>query len=300
MALDFSKLQAESERMLNGGKNNTNFLDNFIQMPAKAGIIRVRLVTPVGWEIPFIVNGIHKINGRNIHCLKTPGDRGGLVGDCPICSFNKWLWSQADALKEEGKDEESEEKKNEARAIKRNERFYYIALVRGKESEGLKILSVGQKMQKKILTALVGDKAMDEPALGDITDPRKGRDLKIIKEEQGDGFPNYDRSRFEDPSELCSPDQIDAIMATAPDLNTLRRPKSIEDLEQEIRIYMGVAADNRGTGFDPTKFQGSSSANVSVPHVVSHVDDKPSSPSVASSHEIGINEDDFMRELNDM
>lgn len=259
MALDISKLQEENERL--SGKGSANFLDQLILMPQGNGTVKTRVLPPQnGSNELFVATRIHKMNGRNIHCARKLSN-GRWLGECSVCSYYSWLWKQADTLTADNRLDEAEAKKTEARSIKPNERYYYAAVDRAAPDDGPKILSVGKKLHKKIITAICGDLQMDEPALGDVSNVSTGRDLKIIKEVAGDGFPNYDRSRFDEPSALGSPDQVESWLENMPDLHSLRRVKTTEEMEKELRIHMGLEPDN-STGFDPQRIANGQTANV--------------------------------------
>ena len=89
---------------------------------------------------------------------------------------------------------------------------------------GPKILSIGKQLHARIIRAILGDPALDEPELGDVTDPGMGRDLKIIKRLRKSGteaYPNYDESKFMNPSVLGTDKQITGWREALHDLQSL-------------------------------------------------------------------------------
>jgi hypothetical protein len=173
----------------------------------------------------------------------------------------KWLWKES-----EKKDQDEQDRMRALyRQIKPIERYYYNCIVRREEGEdgvvrenvGPKILSVGKTLHQLILKGICGDDEMGEPALGDVTDLKNGRDFKIFKnivKSGGDSFPKYDSSRFLDPSPLGTPEEIETWLENMHDLTGLRVVKSPEELDHELKIHLGVIPDS-STDFDPSEYQ---------------------------------------------
>ncbi len=201
MALDLNELRQEQTRLESTGGNN--FLDNFARMPEGEGIVLVRILPPRKGQKLYCVTRTHKLGQKNIHCPQTLVG-GKWQGFCPVCNYYKNLWKEADAKG----GHEAEKIQAEARSIKPLERYYYNVIVRSQinkdtgETEkdvGPKILSVGKNLHARIIRAILGDPTLDEPELGDVSDPETGRDLKIIKRLRKSGtesYPNYDESKF--------------------------------------------------------------------------------------------------------
>lgn len=171
------------------------------------------------------------------------------------------MWKEAE--RKEGK--AAEELKNQARAIKPIERYYYNCIVRSQvnkngETEkniGPKILSIGKTLHQRIVRAIVGDPANDEKPLGDVTDIKAGRDFKIIKKLRGtgrDAYPNYDDSKFLEPSPLGEKDQVELWMGNLHELASLRVLKPTEEMKVELKKHLGLIQDE-ATSFDLSEFQ---------------------------------------------
>lgn len=286
MGLNIAKLKEEAER-LKGNKTtgNNSFLDNIVLMPEGSGIVSVRILPGKSEdELPFVATRIHKINDRNYHCSRVlTGDMWR--GDCPLCSLYNHLWKEADQLTASGNIREAEKKKNEARALKPNERYYYNAIVIGKEEEGPKILSVGKRLHKKIITAIFGDTELGEDSLGDITDRTTGRNLKIVKEvTPGAEFPNYDRSQFASQSTTVGTSaQYNSWMDTLHDLTTLRAVKSFEEMEKEVKIYLGLETASRGGGYNISHLTNANAPQQAPPQVSRPVPSEEVSSSIDAS-----------------
>jgi hypothetical protein len=280
MSLDIQELMQENERLAQ--QPGAGFLDNFVRMPEGNGVVVVRLLPPAAKGMfgraknPFYQSTrVHKLNGRNYQCLKILEDKRW-NGDCPVCRYYNWLWQESDKQAPELADQTQAN----ARAIKPIERYYYNVLVRQQVNSngevetnvGPKILSVGKTLHKRIIMAIVGDKELNEPPLGDVTDLKTGRDFKIIKTMRQSGresYPNYSDSKFLDVSPLGNPDKIKEWLAGMHDLGALRESGLLdyESLKHQLKVHLGLEKDG-SSDFDPTEFQGDSASDDEQPVVV--------------------------------
>lgn len=273
--LDLNELLVENQRLTDDGQSN--FLDNFVQLPQKDGFLNIRLLPPAAdgmfnrkKNIFVCKTRLHRVNNKSVHCPRelVNTSRGARwQGECPICDRYNKLWEESKTKSPE----EAERLQQMARAIKPYERFYYNCIVRStvdpKTNEtiknvGPKILSVGKTLHAKIVQAIVGNPEADEEALGDVTDFKSGRDFKIIVKYVKSGnqmFPNYDASKFLDSSPLGDPDQIENWMKNLHDLTALRVIKSQEELLNDLMIHFGEKDDPAATSFDPAAMAEESS-----------------------------------------
>lgn len=265
MSLDLNEILEENQRLSTDGQA---FLDNFVKMPEGNGVVAVRLLPPAApgefdrKKNPFYqATRIHRLNNRSLHCSKSlVGPKW--VGECPICRYYNWLWNESDKKAPD----EANSMQSQARAIKPIERYYYNVIVRQvinpntqevQRNVGPKILSVGKTLHKMIVRAIVGDKTLDEPALGDVTDILHGRDFKIIKAMRQSGkeaYPNYSDSKFLDPSPLGEQEDVKRWLSSLHDLVSLRTVLDAEELKKQLKIHLGLIPDQT-TDFDPTEFQ---------------------------------------------
>jgi hypothetical protein len=260
-SVDLAGMQAETERFdaqdSGGGRFSNN--DMFVRMPEKEGSVQIRILPPSKGHKLYCKTRVHKINGRNVHCLKTRNETSGKwEGDCPICGYYRWLYTQVDKLEAEGDMAGANKKRAEAKLIKPIERTYFNVIDREDAEAKPKILSVGVKLYAKIIRAFTGDKKFKQQPLGDITDwkGKTGRDLLIIKEIQSDGsnsYPNYDRSQFAEPSPLADKEGTLKLMEKLHDLSALRNVKTEEYVKQQLAIYRGLISD-QSVGFNPDEF----------------------------------------------
>ena len=82
--------------------------------------------------------------------------------DCPLDNYVKQLWKEG-----------SEESKRVAKKLTARQRFFAPVLVRGEESEGVKVWGFGKRTYETLLGLVLN------PEYGDITDPESGTDLVI-------------------------------------------------------------------------------------------------------------------------
>jgi hypothetical protein len=295
MGLDLGELRREHQRLESQGNNN--FLDNFVRMPDGEGIVVVRILPPRKNQKLYCVTRTHKLGQKNIHCPQNLID-GKWTGFCPICNYYRNLWKESD---QKG-GQEAEQLIAEARQIKPLERYYYNVIVRAQVNPttgevekdiGPKILSIGKQLHARIIRAILGDPALDEPELGDVTSTENGRDFKIIKRLRKSGvesYPNYDESKFMQPSPLGTDKQVSTWLEGLHDLQALRQLKSTEELMKELRIFRGLEKDP-GLDFDYNAVQ-----NSTVKATVH--EDKPVTNN--SSDDEALVDDDFIAELRNM
>lgn len=292
MGLDLNELRQEQTRLETSGQNN--FLDNFVRMPEGEGVVVVRILPPRKGQKLYCVTRTHKLGQKNIHCPQTLVN-GKWQGFCPVCNYYRNLWKESDT---KGGDE-AEQLRAEARSIKPLERYYYNVIVRSlhnpntgetEKDVGPKILSIGKQLHARIIRAILGDPALEEPELGDVTDRETGRDLKIIKRLRKTGseaYPNYDESKFAGPSSLGTDKQIAQWMEGLHDLQALRQVKNTEDLVKELRIFRGLEKD------PSLDFEFGEAKAESIPASI-----KVASP--AKEEDTSLVEDDFLEELRRM
>lgn len=269
MGLDINAIKKESERQENEG--NTDWKQMFVNFPTESTpYLDLRILN--NESIPATEGGlfqptrIHRmpVPGNpdqqvNVHCLRELEEDGKWRGDCVICTKYQALWKESEGHPD-GSDEQ-EDLQNRARKIKPNERYYYNAIVR-KELDpktgdstlnvGPKVWSVGQKLHKKVVRAIVGDEDKGIPALGDVTDLKEGREFRYIREYKkgGDGnnYPNYDASFFaQETTPAGDPSEIEEWMNNLKDLVALRKLLPEEDLLKHVAALENGPAEEEAT-----------------------------------------------------
>lgn len=278
MGLDINALANDyKETKTTEGSNSGSFLENFVRMPEGKGSVILRILPPAPngmferQKNPFYQwTRIHKVNGKSLHDPREKVN-GKWVGENPIGDYLKWLWKES----EQAGPDEQKRMQNLYRELKPIERYYYNVIVRSETDEngnikkdvGPKILSVGKTVHEAILRGICGDKEMNQPALGDVTDFKTGRDFKLIKTIRKSGdmtYPNYESSHFLDESPAGDPEQCKTWMENLHDLVSLRVLKPADELENELMVHLGLKQET-SSNFDPSKFKGPSSSASSAP-----------------------------------
>lgn len=266
MGLDIGSLQNDYKTLKTTEGAGGSFYENFVKMPEGKGSVVMRLLPPAPAGMfdreknPFyLVTALHRVNGKSLHDIREYVG-GKWVGKNPICEYMRALWKES----EQAAPAEAEQKRNLYRQIKPVERYYYNVIVREERAEdgtvkknvGPKILSVGKTVHEIILRGILGDKEMNQPELGDVTDFKNGYDFKLVKtiRKSGDqSFPNYEGSHFLEQSPSGDPDECKRWMENLHDLTALRILKTYDELEHELLVHLGVKQDVSG-GFDLSKY----------------------------------------------
>lgn len=273
MGLDIASLYNDyKDSKTTENSSSGSFLENFVKMPEGKGSVVLRIMPPAPdgafgrAKNPFYQwTRIHKVNGKSIH---DPREKvgGKWVGENPIGDYLKWLWKES----EQAKPEERDRMQRLYRELKPIERYYFNVIVRSETDEsgnvkknvGPKILSVGKTVYEIILRGICGDKEMNQPKLGDVTDFKTGRDFKLVKtiRKSGDNtYPNYETSHFLDESPAGDPDECKVWMENLHDLASLRVVKPAAELENELMIHLGLKQET-ASSFDPSKFKAQPTA----------------------------------------
>lgn len=268
-SLDLEDMAGEAARLNeNNDRRESNVIPLIKPKPGATNLMPVRILPPVKGAKLFQYTRLHMITGkdedgqpvgkpRSVHCPKPlVNGKWDRNTPCPICEYYHSLWKEIERLESKGRDKEAEDLKEEARSIKPIERYYYNAIARSITDEagnkqtnvGPMILSIGKTVHKMILRAIMGEE--NEPALGDVTHPKKGYDFLIRIENRGgkENYPNYDRSAFaRESSPLGTPEEIKKWASTLHDLTELRVLKNVEELERELARHRGLIQDNESS-----------------------------------------------------
>ena len=222
MAIDLDALRRKHEQLSNNSaSNNSNadFLNNFYQIPEGSSAVRI-----LPWKDEenefFAETKIHRVpqpdgNIKNMHCRKVHGEH------CPLCDLYYALWKTG-----------RKEDEHLARQIKPRARYYMNIVDR--ETEDVKILSIGVILFKKIIGAM-----LDED-FGDITDPENGHDFKIVKEME-DKWPKYDQSAPRPKSSpLGSKAFVASVMDSLHNIHDLVKLEDYDDMKKAVSMLTGV------------------------------------------------------------
>lgn len=321
--LDLSEINREAKRVSdeNAAAGSGDYLEKFVRMPERDGYVLMRVLPRKKGGSVWCATRVHTLNNpetrqkKTYHCprelVKTDkGERW--MGDCIICKYYSDLWQKSESVT--GK--EKEQLQNAARAIKPVERYYYNVIVRSekdkdgnvKKNVGPKIYSCGKTTHAKIINAMRGDEAAGEKPLGDITHPKDGRDFRVVKKvvKGGGGveYPNYDNSRFEEPSPAGSLDEMKSWLENLHNLQSLRVIKSADELKHALRVHLGMVKDSpTANDSDLDEFRNVGTPKSKPVETIREDLAVSTTPPVSSSrNEVEsaseLAEDDFMKELS--
>ena len=147
--------------------------------------------------------------------------------DCPVCNFANQLWNEG-----------TEESKHLAKGMFAKQRFFSPVLVRGEESEGVKIWGYGKLAYQKLLGIVL------DPDYGDISDPEDGNDLKLMYGKQpGASYPTTDIRPRPRKSVLCDDavggdERCAELLETVPKFEGLFERKTSDEVQQILDGHM--------------------------------------------------------------
>lgn len=237
MAVDFSALKKQSFSLIN--EEEKNYKDDrywkptFVNMNASA-IIRF-LPPPKMEENPVLPIYSHAFEGKNgwyiENCPSNIPHR-----KCPVCAYNSTLWKQ-------GASGQAQVRKQK-RILKFISNIYVVKDERNPEAEGKVFLfKFGKKIYEKIKGAMYPE--IEEDRI-DVFNFWEGADF-ILKCENADGYPNYDKSYFRKPSvigNLKDDSEIEKIWLSEHSLQDELKYKSDDELTERFNYVMGFTENN--------------------------------------------------------
>jgi hypothetical protein len=147
--------------------------------------------------------------------------------ECPVCNFANRLWADSD-----------EDSRKMAKSLFAKQRFFSPVLVRGNEEEGVKVWGFGKMAYQKLLNIVL------DPDYGDITDPEKGNDLKVLYEKaSGASFPTTDIRPRPRKTPLCDEaiggeERCAELLENVPSFDNLFERKSTEVVQETLDRFL--------------------------------------------------------------
>jgi len=226
MSLNLDAMRAKLKASKTGGTKTTS---TSTMWKPKAGEQNIRIL-PTADGDPFREFHFHYNVGKNpgIYCNKRNDG-----GECAICDFASKLWR-------EGVENDDSTLKNEAKKLFARKRYYSPVLVRGAESEGVKIWAYGKTAYETLLGYVL------DPDYGDITDPETGTDITLTYTlASGPGaFPKTALKPRRRPSVLCDDAIADCqeLLDSVPVIDNLFEKKTAEQVQELLDGYL--SSDN--------------------------------------------------------
>lgn len=232
MTVDFSALKTKTFNLVKeeekGYKDDRYWKPTYVNMNASA-IIRF-LPPPKLEENPVVSIYSHAFEGNNGWYIENcPSNIPGRV--CPVCAYNSTLWKQGTAGQVQAR--------KQKRILKYISNIYVVKDERNQEAEGKVFLfKFGKKIYDKIKAAMYPE--IEEDRI-DVFNFWEGADF-ILKCENVDGYPNYDKSYFRKPSViggLKDDSQIEKIWLQEYSLMDELKYKSDDELKERFEFVMG-------------------------------------------------------------
>jgi len=214
MALNLEAMREKLNASVNGNKGKSNDT----RWKPEQGDQTIRIL-PTKDGDPFKEYHFHYNVGKNpgILCPKKNFNE-----ECPICDFASSLWK-------EGVQNNDDVAKREAKKLFVRKRYYSPILVRGRESEGVKIWAYGKQAYETLLGYVL------DPDYGDITDTDTGTDIVLNYNVPGTpgSFPKTILKPRRRPSVLCDDDVADCetLLNSIPEIGTQFDRKTSADVQ---------------------------------------------------------------------
>jgi hypothetical protein len=240
MALNLEAMRqklSNSQNRTTGNKNDTKWRP-------KEGDQTIRIL-PTADGDPFKEFHFHYNVGRNPGILCPKKNYGE---HCPICDFASQLWR-------EGVDSNSDQSKNAAKKLFARKRYYSPILIRGSETDGVKVWAYGKTAYETLLGYVL------DPDYGDITDPETGTDLVLNYNVPGTpgSFPKTQLKPRRRPSVLCD-DAIascDDLLESVPDIEAQFTKLSSEDIQAIMNEFLSTDSSSETSSSETIKYNKS-------------------------------------------
>lgn len=218
MAIDFSKYKAKLDALdgkRSGGKNNDTF------WKPEIGTHQIRILPAEDGDPVKELHFHYNVEKGGVMCPKR-----NFNDSCPICEF-------ATSLYREG----TPDSQDQAKKLFVTQRYYAPAIIRGQEERGPVLWSFPKTAYRSIIETI-----LDED-YGDVTDPKKGFDLKVTY--IGKNFGKGDRVVFDNlqprprPTTLCDDDaQATEWMSHEIDVYKIFERKSPDEVQKILDNYL--------------------------------------------------------------
>jgi hypothetical protein len=242
MAINIEAMRAKLNASQNG--KNANSTPSFRWRPSE-GDQAIRIL-PTSDGDTFKEFHFHYNVGKNPGILCPKKNHGE---DCPICEFASSLWR-------DGVQNDDNTLKQEAKKLFVRKRYYSPIIVRGKESEGVKIWSYGKTAYETLLGYVL------DPDYGDITDPESGTDIVLNYNVPGTpgSFPKTTLKPRRRPSVLCDDDvaNCEELLDSIPEIESLFDRKSTSDVQAMLDDFLSSDSSSESRSSETQKYSDNS------------------------------------------
>jgi hypothetical protein len=238
MAINIEAMRAKLNASQNGNKAKSN--TGFRWRPSE-GDQSIRIL-PTADGDPFKEFHFHYNVGKNPGILCPKKNHGE---DCPICEFASKLWR-------DGVQNDDNTLKQEAKKLFVRKRYYSPIIIRGEESEGVKIWSYGKTAYETLLGYVL------DPDYGDITDPETGTDVVLNYNVPGTpgSFPKTTLKPRRRPSVLCDEEVADCseLLDSIPEIESLFDRKSTSDVQALLDDFLSSDSSSESRSSETQKY----------------------------------------------
>ncbi len=234
MAINLDKMKAKLDAAQGKGSGKKS---DFWRPQDGENVIRI---LPSPDEDPFKEHHFHYNLGNRSGFLCPKRNFGD---DCPVCNFATKLFNEG-----------SQESVQQAKNLFARQRFFSPVLVRGQETEGVKVWGYGKTVYETLLSLVLN------PDYGDITDPQEGTDLVLsYGKAPGMLYPQTKVQPRRKSSPLCDDgdEACQEIVETVPDLDTLFERKSTQDVQDILDEFLNSDVNAEEASSETTKYASS-------------------------------------------
>ena len=158
------------------------------------------------------------------------------------------------------RDEGSKESYELAKKLYPKMRCYAAVIVRGEESEGVRLWAFGKQVYQSLLNVML------DPDYGDITDPEEGTDLVITYgKPPGAQFPQTNITPRRKTSRMMKSDEdVARSLDSIPDFTTVFDRKTPEQVQAMLDQFLLSEEDAEDASTETSKYSNSSSSDDKV------------------------------------
>lgn len=173
---------------------------------------------------------------------------------CPICEFASRLWR-------DGVDNNDDQSKEMAKKLFVRSRYFSPIIVRGRESEGVKLYGYGKKAYEMLLGYIL------DPDYGDITDPDSGTDISLTYEKptKKGAYPQTNLKMRRNTSPLASDKALyKNLMSNIPSVNDVfaEQRKTPAEIEKILDDMMNAEASPEERSRETTSYNTTTTSKV--------------------------------------
>jgi len=218
-----------------GSKDDDRFWKPVMDKGGTGSAVIRFLPAPAGCDLPWAQVWSHAFQGPGgwliDNCLTTN------KGQCPICESNRELWNTGDKSKQDIV-------RSRKRKLSYFANIYVVKDPANPQNEGKVFLyKFGKKIFDKIMAAMQPEFDDEKPI--NAFDFWEGANFKL-KLRKVEGYWNYDKSEFSDPSTLLDDDdELEKVYKNLYDLNEFTDEKNFKSYE-ELKKRLDYVLGNRG------------------------------------------------------